>query len=41
MVFYQRNFWTALYKYFLLLIGYAGLGIVFLLVVIFASLLMF
>jgi len=37
MVFYQRKFWNALYKYVFLLFGYGILALVFLLVVFFSS----
>ena len=40
MVFYQRKFWVALYKYSLLLVGYAFLGIAFIAAVFFASIIM-
>ncbi|MDG1476915.1 MAG: DUF3667 domain-containing protein [Vicingaceae bacterium] len=41
MVFYQRKFLVALYKYFLLIVGYALLGSVFIAAVFFASIIMF
>jgi len=40
MVFYQRKWWVALYKYLFLWIGYAVLAIVFFVVIAFSSILM-
>lgn len=40
MVFYQRNFWVAFYKYFLLLVGYFILALVFVVAVFFSSIVM-
>ncbi len=40
MVFYQRKLWVALYKLFLLLFGYSVLALVFMIAVLFSSIIM-